>query len=216
VRRLASEGSRPRLPWGLRIQRLVADPTPTLPLLRALQDDGSEYVRRSVANHLNDIAKDHPAVVADWLQAHLPEASPERRALLRHASRSLIKQGDARVLAAWGLGASFKGACAFSLSPRRLRVGESLRLSLGLHSQSRRPQPLASDYVVHHVKANGSTSPKVFKGWQLVLAGQERRVLIKRHSFREITTRRYHAGRHTVELQVNGQVMARADVELST
>jgi 3-methyladenine DNA glycosylase AlkC len=61
VRRLVSEGSRPRLPWGLQLKALVADPSPTLPLLRALQDDPSEYVRRSVANHLNDIAKDHPA-----------------------------------------------------------------------------------------------------------------------------------------------------------
>src|SRR5687768_3842006 len=75
VRRLVSEGSRPRLPWGLQLRPLIADPRPTLPLLRALQDDPSAYVRRSVANHLNDIAKDHPALVADWLDAHLPAAS---------------------------------------------------------------------------------------------------------------------------------------------
>jgi len=95
VRRLVSEGSRPRLPWGLRLQQLVADPTPTLPLLLALQDDASAYVRRSVANHLNDVAKDHPERVALWVQTHLDSASPERKALLRHASRSLIKQGHA-------------------------------------------------------------------------------------------------------------------------
>ena len=98
VRRLVSEGSRPRLPWGLRLQALVQDPTPTLPLLRALQDDPSTYVRRSVANHLNDIAKDHPALVADWLATHLPGAGAERTALLRHASRGLVKAGDGVVV----------------------------------------------------------------------------------------------------------------------
>src|SRR3989440_255744 len=82
VRRLVSEGSRPRLPWGLQLKSLIADPSPTLPLLEALLDDESEIVRRSVANHLNDIAKDHPHVVAEWVERHLPGATPARRALL--------------------------------------------------------------------------------------------------------------------------------------
>jgi len=214
VRRLVSEGSRPRLPWGLRIQRLVADPSPTLPLLRALQDDPSEYVRRSVANHLNDIAKDHPAVVADWLQAHLPSAPPARRALLRHASRTLVKQGDGRVLEAWGLGGAYKGQLAFSVSPKSAAVGGRLALSLRLHSSARKPQPLAIDYVVHHVKANGSTSPKVFKGWNLTLAPGESRSLEKQHSLKPISTRTYRAGEHRVDVQVNGKVLASCDFRL--
>jgi len=214
VRRLVSEGSRPRLPWGLRIQRLVADPSPTLPLLRALQDDDSEYVRRSVANHLNDIAKDHPAVVADWLQAHLPGASPARRSLLRHASRTLVKQGDARVLKAWGLGGSFKGGLEFSLSPKVATVGGKLALSLQLHSTSKKPQALAIDYVVHHVKANGGTSPKVFKGWSLTLGPGESRSLARQHSLRPISTRTYYAGGHRIEVQVNGKVLAGEDFRL--
>jgi 3-methyladenine DNA glycosylase AlkC len=88
VRRLVSEGSRPRLPWGAQLKGLIADPSPTLPLLAALQDDPSAYVRRSVANHLNDIAKDHPALLAQWLEQQLPTASAERRALLKHAAAS--------------------------------------------------------------------------------------------------------------------------------
>lgn len=210
VRRLVSEGSRPRLPWGLQIKSLIADPTPTLPLLRTLQDDGSEYVRRSVANHLNDIAKDHPAVVGDWLETHLPDASPERRALLRHASRTLVKKGDARVLEAWGLGQAFKGEAVFSLAPKRVAVGGAVALSLQLVSASNKPQLLAIDYVVHHVKANGSTSPKVFKGWQLTLAPRETRVLAKQHSLRPITTRVYYPGEHRIDVQVNGKTVATA------
>jgi len=210
VRRLVSEGSRPRLPWGLQLKSLIRDPSPTLPLLRALQDDGSEYVRRSVANHLNDIAKDHPGIVAGWLQEHLPDASAERRALLRHASRTLIKAGDAPVLRAWGLGAAFKGDAALVVKPARIALGGSVDLTLTLASRSPQPQKLAIDYAVHHVKADGSNSPKVFKGWQLTLAPRESVTLTKRHAVKPITTRRYHAGRHPVVVQVNGQPVAEA------
>jgi 3-methyladenine DNA glycosylase AlkC len=214
VRRLASEGSRPRLPWGLQLKGLIADPRPTLPLLLALQDDPSDYVRRSVANHLNDIAKDHPGLVAEWLEAHLPGASAERRALLRHATRTLIKQGDGRVLKAWGLGRPLRGDAALSLSPKRIAVGESAALTLTVRSSAARPQKLAIDYAVHHVKATGASSAKVFKGWVIELGAHEERVLRKNHSMKLITTRRYHAGRHVVEVLVNGKPAGEASFDL--
>jgi len=215
VRRLASEGSRPRLPWGLRLQALVADPTPTQPILEALQDDPSAYVRRSVANHLNDIAKDHPQRVVDWVQRHLPTASAERRTLLSHASRGLIKQGHAGMLALWGAGKVFAGDCELKVTPKRVTVGDRVQLTLVLRSTSRKPQPLLIDYAVHHVKADGRTSPKVFKGWKLTLAPGEARTLTKSHSFAPVTTRRYHAGEHPIEVSINGRVVARAAVRLS-
>ncbi len=215
VRRLVSEGSRPRLPWGLRLQALVADPRPTLHWLQALQDDPSAYVRRSVANHLNDIAKDHPTLVADWLAQHLPGASAERQALLRHASRGLVKAGDAAVLAAWGLGAAFCGRLSLALSPPALALGEVLTVQVDLQSTARTPQLLAIDYAVHHVKAAGHTTPKVFKGWVLDLAPGEQRQLVKRHALKVVTTRRYHAGTHAVDLRINGQVLAEAGFDLS-
>jgi 3-methyladenine DNA glycosylase AlkC len=210
VRRLVSEGSRPRLPWGLRLQGLVEDPTPALPLLLALQDDDSEYVRRSVANHLNDIAKDHPGLVADWLEAHLPAAGKERRALLRHASRTLIKQGDKRVLHAWGLGRKLRGGATLTVKPAKVLLGDSVTLTLVVTSTSPQPQKLAIDYAVHHIKADGGTSPKVFKGWALDLPPKTSVTLTKRHSMKPITTRRYHAGHHAVDVQVNGELVASA------
>lgn len=216
VRRWTSEGSRPRLPWGLQVKSLIADPSPTLPLLRALQDDASPYVRRSVANHLNDIAKDHPGVVAGWLETQLPGASAERKALLRHASRTLVKRGDPRVLKAWGLGGRFRGDARLALSQKRVALGESLTLVATLVSSARSKQALAVDYVVHHVKANGETSPKVFKGWTLDLAPGETRRLEKKHSLRPITTRHYFPGPHRVELQVNGRVVAEVVFTLAT
>jgi 3-methyladenine DNA glycosylase AlkC len=215
VRRLVSEGSRPRLPWGLQLKHLIADPSPTLPLLEALQDDPSEYVRRSVANHLNDIAKDHPEVVVDWVERFLPQADAPRRALLKHASRTLIKKGHARMLGAWGLGERLRGTATLRLSAKKVSVGESFALRATLASTAARPQKLVIDYAVHHVKANGDTSAKVFKGWNLVLAPRETRTLTKSHSMRLITTRRYHAGAHAVDLRINGEIVASATFQLA-
>ncbi len=208
VRRLVSEGSRPRLPWGMQLKSLIADPSPTLPLLRILQDDGSAYVRRSVANHLNDIAKDHPDVVTHWLTTHLPRASPERQALLRHASRTLIKQGHAGVLTAWGLGCAFEGAATFTIRPARVLMGDATTFELELTSSAATDQALVVDTIVHRVLANGSTAPKVFKGWKLTLGAGEQRTLTKIHSLKPVTTRTDYPGRHRVELQINGAVVA--------
>lgn len=215
VRRLCSEGSRPRLPWGRHLGALIDDPSPTLPILQALLDDPSPYVRRSVANHLNDIGKDHPARLADWVEARLHGATAQRRQLLAHACRSLVKQGDARVLAAFGHGARYRGTAELRLGRTRVRLGELLPWTLTLHSTAKRRQKLLIDYAVHHVKADGARRPKIFKGWQLELAPGETRVLAKRHPFREISTRRYHAGQHALDLRVNGRVLAQAEFDLS-
>ncbi len=214
VRRLVSEGSRPRLPWGLRLQAFVADPTPTLPLLRALQDDPSAYVRRSVANHLNDIAKDHPALVAGWVREHLVGAGPARVALLRHASRTLVKAGHPATLEAWGLGRPLQGKATLALTASAVRIGDKLGLQVRLTSTHPAPQPLVIDYAVHYRRADGTPSRKVFKGWKLALAAGETRPLAKQHSFRPVTTRRLHPGPHRIELLVNGELVARRDFEL--
>jgi 3-methyladenine DNA glycosylase AlkC len=214
VRRLASEGSRPRLPWGLQLKPLIVDPAPTAAILRALLDDDSAYVRRSVANHLNDIARDHPGVFADWLDEHLPAAPPERRALLKHASRTLLKKGDSRVLQAWGLGAPLRGDATFAIAPKKATIGGQVMLELTLHSRTKATQRLAIDYLVHHVRANGGTSAKVFKGWVLELGAGETRTLAKQHSLKPVTTRVLYPGRHRVQVQANGVVIAEASFVL--
>lgn len=215
VRRLVSEGSRPRLPWGMQLKALVNDPSPTLPLLRALQDDESEYVRRSVANHLNDIAKDHPQLIAEWLAKHLPGASAQRRALLKHASRTLVKRGDPKVLAAWGSRGRFRGEATLKIKPARVAVGGEVQLTLALTSRARTEQALLIDYAVHHVKADGTTAPKVFKGWELQLAAGAELVLTKRHSLKPVTTRTYYSGHHRVVIQLNGAAVAEAAFNLT-
>ena len=214
VCRLVSEGSRPRLPWGLRLLALAADPAPTLPLLARRQDDASGCVRRSLANHPNDIAKDQPARVTRWPVDQLPGASAERSALLRRASPTLIKQGDAAVLAAWGLGTPFCGHCRLGLSASRRVVGALVTLQIDLHSHARHPQKLVIDDALRHVKARGGSSAKVLQGRVIDPAPGERRQLEKRHSFKPVSTRRLHAGPHRTALRINGQVHAGADFEL--
>ena len=214
VRRLVSEGSRPRLPWGLRLQALVVDPSPTLPLLLRLQDDTSEYVRRSVANHLNDIAKDHPSIIVDWLKTHLPAAPQPRRKLLRHACRTLIKDAHADVLTAWGLGEPFDGQLSLQLDTKKVSIGGVLQLQVTLTSHSTHAQTLELDYRVHHVKANGQTSPKIFKGKRLTLAAGEQHIWRKQHALKPVSTRRYYPGGHQIDIQVNGQTLASTTFEL--
>jgi len=93
VRRLCSEATRPRLPWAPRIPAFVQDPRPTLPILEALKDDPELYVRRSVANHLGDIAKDHPELMLEICQRWSKDASPGRKWLIRHALRYPARKG---------------------------------------------------------------------------------------------------------------------------
>lgn len=214
VRRLVSEGTRPRLPWGRRLVSLVRNPSPTLPLLEALRDDPEEYVRRSVANHLNDIAKDHPDLVAELLAAWMKGATKERAKLVRHASRSLVKAGHTSTLAVHGASEPFQGRASLTVEKAKLRMGDALSFRVVLASTAKRAQRLVVDYVIHHVKKSGGTSPKVFKGWTLDLPPNETRELRKAHKIVPITTRTYYAGTHAVECVVNGKPVARADFEL--
>jgi len=213
ARRLASEGSRPRLPWGERLQALVADPSPTLPLLVMLRADPSLYVRKSVANHLNDIAKDHPEVVLD-LVATWNRSVPATAWTVRHGLRTLIKNGHPRALALFGAGAAPRLEASISAKPARIHLGETLQLVAKLTSTSRRTQSFIIDYVIHYARSSGRTSAKVFKWKQLDLSAGETITLSKRQVIRDFTTRRHHPGRHRVELQINGRRMGETEFTL--
>ncbi|WOF73426.1 DNA alkylation repair protein [Parvibaculaceae bacterium PLY_AMNH_Bact1] len=204
VRRLLSEGTRPRLPWGMQLRRLIHDPSPMLPLLEALRDDPEEYVRRSVANHLNDIAKDHPNLVAKTAKRWLKGASPAREKLVRHACRSLIKQGHKPTLEAFGLGVPQIAEPKIIIDTKTVRYGDTLQFSTTLLSTSKKPQSLVIDYLVHFKKANGERVGKVFKWKKLMLAPGERVMIEKTHPIKPITTRKYYAGKQGLSLRING------------
>lgn len=215
IRRLASEGTRPRLPWAMRLPKLIDNPEPILPILTALLDDPEDYVRRSVANSLNDIAKDHPDLVAGFVAEHMAGASPERRQLLRHASRTLLKQGHEAALSNFGFAAPSGIDAAFSLDRSEIALGESLVFKLAVRHTAKTAQKIMIDYAVHHRKANGTTSPKVFKWTSATLEPGATIEIEKRHAIRPITTRRYYPGAHRVVILVNGQEAADADFELA-
>lgn len=213
VRRLASEGSRPRLPWGLRLQGLVKDPRPLLPILESLRDDPIEAVRRSVANSLNDVAKDHPDLAVEILTSWRDRV--ERAPLIRHALRHLVKQGHAGALAMMGADrdARFK-VSALTLADLRPAIGQSLVIDLTLRNSGKGRALAILDYAVHHLGARGELRPKVFKWKQLDLAPGESVSLTRRHSLRPVTTRRYYPGAHKLDVRVNGRVLAEASFEL--
>lgn len=204
VRRLLSEGTRPRLPWGMQLPRLIEDPSPMLPLLEALRDDEEDYVRRSVANHLNDIAKDHPDRIAKLARKWLKGASPAREKLVRHACRSLIKQGHRPTLDAFGLGAPQIAEPKVTIGTKTVKYGDALQFSTSLVSTSKQPQSLVVDYLVHFKKANGDRVGKVFKWKKLSLAPGEHLTIEKTHPIKPITTRRYYAGKQGLSLRING------------
>jgi len=214
VRRWISEGTRPRLPWGVRLNAFVADPGLTLPFLESLRDDPQAYVRRSVANHLNDVAKDHPDFVVEVAERWWEDGNETRRRLLRHALRGLVKQGHPGALAVLGYGPARAELVTFEASDAVTLGGSPLSLTVALRSTAKRSQPLLIDFAIHHRKANGQTAPKVFKWTQRELGPGETLTLTKQHAMRPITTRRYYPGRHAAELLVNGESLGRVDFEL--
>lgn len=205
VRRLVSEGTRSRLPWAPRLRVFATDPTPVIDLLERLRDDPSLYVRRSVANNLNDIGKDHPAQVVALAKAWMVGASAERKWVIQHALRSAVKKGDADALTVLGFGAKASlRIVERRIAPARPRRGGKVVVTLTLENPARRPQDVVVDLVVHFVKANGGTSPKVFKLARLALEPRERAALRKTVSLADLTTRRHYPGDHRVTLQLNG------------
>jgi 3-methyladenine DNA glycosylase AlkC len=205
VRRLVSEGSRPRLPWAPRLRAFQKDPRPVLELLELLKDDPELYVRRSVANNLNDIGKDHPALLATVAKRWLRGASPERRWIVGHALRSAVKRADANALAALGYGGKAEVALSdVRITPQRAKIGGSVTVSFVLRNKALKPQRVMADLVVHFVKARG-TGAKTFKLKALDLPPLTSIGLSKKIGLQQLTTRRHYPGNHKVEAQLNGQ-----------
>lgn len=197
VRRLVSEGTRPRLPWAAQLPAFRADPEPVLGLLELLKDDPSEYVLRSVGNNLNDISKDHPERAVEVAQAWMP------RPLVRRGLRTLVKAGDPRALAI--LGYVPGTATAQAQLPARLTIGERLRLAMDVDSDG----PVMVDIVVEFVRARG-TGRKVFKGGELSGSGTVRRTI----SFEQLSTRRMYPGPHRVSVLLNGVAQELGTIEV--
>jgi 3-methyladenine DNA glycosylase AlkC len=207
VRRFASEGCRPRLPWGMALDALKADPSPILPILEALKRDESESVRRSVANNLNDISKDNPEVVLDVLRRWQAEGGEETGWITRHALRTLLKAGHPEALELLGFSPEPTIAVRnLTVGPEVVPIGGDVTFSFEIESLSGRPQELMIDYVVYYVKASGQRSPKVWKLSRRTLQPGQVLRITRQHSFAPVTTRKYYPGKHAVEPKINGKL----------
>lgn len=215
VRRLASEGIRPRLPWGKQLPRYIKNPAPVISLLENLKDDPSDYVRRSVANNLNDISKDHPELVIETCKAWQSQKVAAREWIIRHATRTLVKEGYPRVFPLLGFTPRPKiEVQPPALSTGHLLLGQSLGIEAQIVSTSREPQNVVIDYAVHYVRANGHRTAKVFKWKNLRIKPGQAVTLEKSHRFKKITTRRHYQGTHQIELLVNGKHASATSFEL--
>ncbi len=215
VRRLVSEGTRPRLPWAPRLHAFQVDPAPVLALLESLRDDPALYVRRSVANNLNDIGKDNPRLLQETARRWLVDATPQRKWIVRHALRWALRQGAPWAFELLGYGKT--GAVAIdkaTITPRQAPMGGSVMIGFELRNTHARTQKLAVDFQVHFVKSNGTTRAKVFKLKSLELAANETARLRKTVSLAEMTTRKHYPGEHRVEALVNGRVLPLGSFDL--
>ncbi len=205
VRRLVSEGTRPRLPWAPRLRAFQKDPRPVIELLELLKDDPELYVRRSVANNLNDIGKDHPAVLTAVAKRWLRGATPQRRWIVGHALRSAVKRADAGALGALGYGGKAQVSLrAPRIQPARPKIGGSVTVSFTLVNRSAKAQRIMADLVVHFVKARGSGA-KTFKLKALELAPRASVELRKKIGLTQLTTRKHYPGVHQVDALLNGR-----------
>ncbi|MCC3274497.1 MULTISPECIES: DNA alkylation repair protein [unclassified Arthrobacter] len=215
VRRLASEGTRTYLPWAVRVPQLTARPELTLPILDAMHNDPEIYVRRSVANHTNDLARHAPDLVLETAARWQQTGTPGSTWVVRHALRTLIKKGNPGALELMGFAPAQVSIGDLHAESEKLALPGELAFGFLLTNTGDVPAKLAVDYAVHYVKASGSTAEKVFKLATVELAAGESRKLTGRHAFRQMTTRRHYAGVHALELQVNGVRHGRLEFEVT-
>jgi 3-methyladenine DNA glycosylase AlkC len=204
VRRLSSEGSRPRLPWAMAIPALKKDPSPILPILETLKNDPSEFVRRSVANNINDIAKDHPDIVMklarDW-----KGISRETDAIIKHGSRTLLKKGHAEILNHFGLKSKNILVSDFKIQTPVVKTGASLSFSFRIKNADKKDQTIRLEYGLYYNKSNNQLARKVFKISEKKYKAGSVIDILRNQSFRKITTRTFYPGKHQLSIIVNGE-----------
>lgn len=214
VRRLSSEGIRPRLPWGMGVPALKRDPSPVLPILENLRRDPAETVRRSVANNLNDISKDHPVLVLELAGRWLGE-SPETDWIVRHACRGLLKKGNPHALAHFGFQSGVEGIEIRNLQhDASVQVGGRLDFSFQVSNTLQQPVALRLEYGIDYQTLSGKISVKIFKIKEFALAAGQTENISKYQRFQDFTTRKHFAGAHSLRIVVNGKQMAEGKFEV--
>jgi len=214
VRRLASEGCRPRLPWAMALSDLKKDPTPIIPILENLKNDPARFVRLSVANNLNDIAKDNPKIVIE-LAKRWQGVSEEVDWIIKHGCRTLLKQGNSEVMELFGLGGVKNISIEdFQISTPKVKVGDSLEFGIKLLNNNSKKAKIRFEYGIYYQKANGTLTKKVHKISEKEYAANSTTSITRKHSFKVVTTRKFHLGLHQIAVIINGNEFEKRDFEL--
>ncbi|MFN5629970.1 MAG: DNA alkylation repair protein [Bacteroidota bacterium] len=204
VRRLATEGIRPRLPWAMALPEFKRDPSQVLEILEILKNDESEFVRRSVANNLNDISKDHPALVIE-IAKRWKGISVETDNIIKHASRTLLKQGHTDILNHFGLDSKNILVENFKIGNSNLKIGDNLSFSFELQNLDKKSKYIRLEYAIYFLRQNGTYGKKVFKISEREFEKNSLTQVSKNHSFRVITTKKYYLGKQYVSIIINGK-----------
>ncbi len=214
VRRFASEGCRPRLPWAMALSELKENPKPIIPILENLKNDKSEFVRKSVANNLNDIAKDNPETVIK-LAKKWQGNSPNTNWVIKHGCRTLLKQGNSEVMKLFGFG-SVKNIKIenFNIITQKVKIGQNLEFDFQLLNNNDQKAKIRLEYALYYQKANGTLSKKVYKISEKEYTANSITQINRKQSFRVITTRKFHLGLHQLSIIINGKEFERLDFEL--
>ncbi len=213
LRRLASEGCRPRLPWAMSLPVFKKDPTPLLGILETLKDDPELYVRKSVANNLNDISKDHPDVVLDICESWYGQ-STNTDWIVKRACRSMLKKGNTRALVLFGFGdPGHIEVDGLEFDKQSLVIGDELSFSFEIKIIGKEAHRVRLEYGVDYVKTRNKISRKIF---QIKEADIEpgSHTISKKHSFKELSTRKHYPGQHTFTIIINGVEKATGTIHL--
>lgn len=214
IRRLATEGCRPRLPWAMALPSFKKNPEPILPILETLKNDSSEYVRRSVANNLNDISKDHPQKVIEIAKLWIGKSKHVDR-IIKHACRTLLKDGNHEVMQLFGFGSIDDISIEnFQIVNKTVKIGRDLKFKFKLRNQSSKKEKVRLEYGMYYLKKNGSLSRKVFKISEKLYEPQSIINIEKKQNFKLITTRKFHLGEHMVSIIINGEEVEERTFEL--
>ncbi len=214
VRRLATEGCRPRLPWAMALPKLKKDPAPILPILENLKQDNCEIVRRSVANNLNDISKDNPTTAID-IAKKWKNISPETDAIIKHGLRTLLKASHSEVLKYYRLDAKSVSIEQFRIKNKKVKIGDHLEFEATICNTGKQQQHIRLEYAIYYLRNNGTLSKKVFKISERDIAGGEKWLVSRRQSFKLITTRAFYKGIQQVSIIVNGTESKKLSFELT-
>lgn len=209
VRRFASEGCRPRLPWAMALPEFKKDPSLILDILEKLKNDKSEFVRRSVANNLNDISKDHPELVLEICERWYNK-NEKTDWVVKHACRSMLKAGNKRALLLFGYGSSSgKRIDKLKLEKKTVIIGNDLHYSFQLIISTEKESKVRLEYGMDFIKANGKKSRKIFKITENAYKSGTHS-FSRKHSFIDMSTRKHYEGKHGITIIVNGDEMANA------